>query len=172
MKAPASPTPLTQRRRESSSPESALKPRSWHTYYIQPLSPTWTDFNTPGRQLGRRSISVSDLLITQNHVHYIGITFIYQQILSSFFIIHLETSHMPFHIIIWLTLNIENTSVLYDIHGPTLWTTKFRSSTYSGGNPRGSAPIRGPPLGADIWCHTSPHALSWQHVCYNILEVT
>ena len=93
------------------------------------------------------------------HVHYIGITFIY--LTSPFFYhIFLETSHIPFHVNIRLALNIEQTSVLCDIHGPPPRTTKPRSSTYSAGHPRGSAPISGPDLGAHLWRHTSPHELT------------
>ena len=126
MEAPASPTPLTQRRRESRSPESALKPRSWHTYYIQSSRPIWTNFCTPGWQLRRRSISVFVILITQNLVQHI---WHHIHLLTSPFFdhLHLETSHRPFHIIIWLTLNIENTSVSYEIYGSTPRTTRSRS---------------------------------------------
>ena len=68
------------------------------------------------------------------------ITFIY--LTSPFFYhIFLETSHIPFHVNICLALNIEHTSVLVDIHGPSLRTTRPRSSTYSAGNLRSSAPI-------------------------------
>ena len=51
------------------------------------------------------------------------------QLLTSPFVyhIHLETSYRPFHIITQITLNIENTSVPYEIHGPTPRTTRSRS---------------------------------------------
>ena len=44
-----------------------------------------------------------------HHIHLLTSPFFYH--------IHLETSHRPFHIITRLTLNIENTSVSYEIHG-------------------------------------------------------
>ena len=96
-----------------------------------------------------RNISVSGTLITQNHVHYIGITFIY--LTSPFFYhIFLDTSLISFHVNIRFAPNIEHTSVLCDIHGPTPRNTRTRSSTYSAGNPRGSAPISGPDLCAHL----------------------
>ena len=70
-----------------------------------------------------RSISVSGTLITQNHVHYIGITFIH--LTSPFFYhIFLNTSLISSHVNIRFALNNEHTSVLCDIHGPTPRTTR------------------------------------------------
>ena len=54
-----------------------------------------------------------------HHIHLLTSPFLYH--------IHLETSHMPFHINIRLTLSIENTSVLYYIHGLTPSTTRSHS---------------------------------------------
>ena len=64
-----------------------------------------------------RSISVSGTLITQNHVHYIGITFIH---LTSPFFYHIfpNTSLISSHVNIRFALNSEHTSVLCHIHGP------------------------------------------------------
>ena len=103
-----------------------------------------------GRQLGCRSISVSVILITQNHVphnywHHI-------HLLSPFLYHLLNSQHRNYVCLLW---NPRPNSSSHEVSLTSL----------SGGNPRGSAPIRGPPLGVDVWCHTSPHALPWQHVC-------
>ena len=54
-----------------------------------------------------------------HHTHLLTSPFFYH--------LHLDTLHMPFHIIIRLTLNIENTSVSYAIYSPTPRITRFRS---------------------------------------------
>ena len=54
-----------------------------------------------------------------HHIHLLTSPFFYH--------IHLETSLRPFHIITRITLNIENTSAPYEIHGPTQRTTRSRS---------------------------------------------
>ena len=74
-----------------------------------------------------------------HHIHLLTSPFFYH--------LHLETSHTPFHIITWPTSKIrpspmKSTAQLPEPRGP--------APQLSGGNPRGSAPIRGPPLGADI----------------------
>ena len=173
IEAPASPTPLTQRRRESRSPECALKPRSWHTYYIQSFSHIWTNFYTP-RPTARapeyqclRYINQTNSCPTYwHHIRLLTSPFLYH--------LHLETSHRPFHIITRLIPQHRNYVCL-------LWNPRPNSSSYEvlltslsgnprGGNPRGSAPIRGPPLGADVITDVihHPHALPWQHVLLHI----
>ena len=100
-----------------------------------------------------RSISVSGTLITQNHVHYIIITFIH--LTSPFFYhIFLNISLISSHVNIPFALNSEHTSILCHIHGPSPRTTRPCSSTYSTGHLWGSAPISEPDLGAHLGRHT------------------
>ena len=87
-------------------------------------------------------------------------TFIY---LTSPFSHHLysETSHRPFHIssILISTIYKHVRSVQEPRPNSSLHEVALSSS---GGYIHRPAPIRGPPLGADVWRHTSPHALTWQ----------
>ena len=66
-----------------------------HVVYIHVIYSSLVQYEQllySGQQLGRRSISVSVILITHNHVQHIGITFIYLKVLSS--IIYIWKHHI------------------------------------------------------------------------------
>ena len=90
------------------------------------------------------------------------------QLLTSpfFYHMHLETSHRPFHIITRITLNIENTSVPYEIHGPTPRTTRSRSPVRPAEIPGALRQSEGLLLAriSDVIHHLMS--------CHNILQVT
>ena len=122
-----------------------------------------------------RSISVSGTVITQNHVHYIGITFIH--LTSPFFYhIFLETSLISFHVNIRLALNIEHMSWLI---------SDSVTSTDQLPEPQGPAHQLIPPVISEALRQSAalilarisdvthhPMSSLWQLVCYHIVQVT
>ena len=91
-----------------------------------------------------------------------------------FYHIHLETSLRPFHIITRLTLDlyIENTSVSYEIHGPTPRTTRSRSPVRPAEIPGPCANQMASSWRACLMSHITPCAPMTTRLLMTFLQVT